>query len=411
MRTRDEGREHPPSDHRRAVRAHAPMRLGVLLALPAAVLGLAACGRAGGGSTAVTTTIVRTTQAPRTTAAPAAPASGGMFSPEAIYARDAPGVVTIVSTGIGGPTGEGVGSGFVVSPTGEIATNAHVVTSGTGGAIKPAGEVFVGFGDHNQVPARIVGFDPFTDVALLKVDPSGLRLRPLKLGSSGDLRVGAPVVAIGSPFGEDRSLSAGIISATGRAIQSLTGFATTGAIQTDAAVNQGNSGGPLLDAGGRVLGINSQIASSNGSGSGVGFAVPVDAVRRSLDQLRTHGRPKYAYLGLATAPVYPQLAKQFGLRTPSGAWVQTVTAGGPAAAAGLRSGNGTVHFQARDYVPGGDVIVAIDGTPVRDEADLSKIIGSLKPGAKVKVRIVRAGTPKTLAVTLGERPLASPPGG
>ncbi|HEY5144545.1 MAG TPA: trypsin-like peptidase domain-containing protein [Solirubrobacteraceae bacterium] len=389
------------------------IRPGVLLALPAAALALTACGRAGGGSTSVTTTIVRTVAPARTSAAsaPAPAAVAGAFSPEAIYARDSPGVVTITATGIGGPTGEGVGSGFVVSPGGEIATNAHVVTSGTGAAIRPAGEVFVGFGDHNQVPARIVGFDPFTDVALLKVDPQGLRLRPLRLGSSTGLRIGAPVVAIGSPFGEDRSLSAGIISATGRAIQSLTGFATTGAIQTDAAVNQGNSGGPLLDADGRVLGINSQIASSSGGGSGVGFAVPVDAVRRSLSQLRLQGRPKYAYLGLATAPVYPQLARQFGLKTRSGAWVQTVIPGGPAAAAGLRAGNGTVRFQARDYVPGGDVIVALDGRPVRDEADLSKVIGSLRPGARARVRIVRAGSPRTLSMTLGERPLGGPPGG
>ena len=411
VRTDDEGPEHAPNEHRRAAGVSFVARAGPLLALAAAVLGLAACGRAGGGSTSVTTTVVRTTQVERATVAPATSTSGGSFSPETIYARDSPGVVTIISTGIGGPTGEGVGSGFVVSPGGEIATNAHVVTSGTGAAIKPAGAVFVGFEDHNQVPARIVGFDPFTDVALLQVDPTGLRLRPLKLGSSAALRVGAPVVAIGSPFGEDRSLSAGIISATGRAIQSLTGFATTGAIQTDAAVNEGNSGGPLLDAGGRVLGINSQIASSNGTGSGVGFAVPVNAVRRSLQQLRSHGRPKYAYLGLATAPVYPQLARQFGLRTTSGAWIQTVTPGGPAAAAGLRAGNGTVRFQARDYVPGGDVIVAIDGTPVRDEADLSKIIGALEPRAKVKVHIVRGGSPKTIAVTLDERPLATPPGG
>ena len=222
--------------------------------------------------------------------------------------------MTITSTGIGGPTGEGVGSGFVVSPSGEIATNAHVVTSGTGAAIRPAGEVFVGFADHNQVPARIVGFDPFTDVALLKIDPAALHLHPLELGSSRDLRVGAPVVAIGSPFGEDRSLSAGIISATGRSIQSLTGFATTGAIQTDAAVNQGNSGGPLLDADGRVVGINSQIESPSGAGSGVGFAVPVDAVRRSLHQLRTQRAPEVrlprprdgAGVPAARAPVRPE---------------------------------------------------------------------------------------------------------
>ena len=373
--------------------------------------GLSACGRA--SATSVTTTVVRTERIERTVAAPA-PATAHTaagFDPEAIYARDAPGVVTITSTGIGGPTGEGVGSGFVISPGGEIVTNAHVVTSGTGAAIRPAGAVYAAFADGNQVPARIVGFDPFADVALLKVDPARLRLHPLTLGSSAGLRIGAPVVAIGSPFGEDRSLSAGIISATGRSIDSLTGFATPGAIQTDAAVNQGNSGGPLLDASGRVLGINSQIASTTGGGSGVGFAVPVDMVRRSLAQLRRSGRASYAYLGLATAPIYPQLAKHFGLGTSDGAWIQQVSPGGPAAAAGLRAGSGNVRFQARDYVPGGDVVVAVGDRSVRDEGGLSAALAARSPGDSVKVRVLRAGRPVTVTVKLGERPLTTQPGG
>src|SRR5207247_1846568 len=208
----------------------------------------------------------------------------------------------------------GLGSGFGISGEGEIATNAHVVTSGEGKDIREASQVFIRFKDGNQVPAEIKGFDPFADVALLKVDPKGLTLRPLPLGDLRAARVGAPVAAIGSPFGEEQSLSVGVVSAVGRSIDSLTGFKTPGAIQTDAAINHGNSGGPLLDAGGCVIGINSQIQTSSGDGSGVGFAVPVDTVKRSLAQLRTSGHARYAYLGVQTAMVYPPLAQRFGLR-------------------------------------------------------------------------------------------------
>ncbi len=182
---------------------------------------------------------------------------------------------------------------------GEVVTNAHVVTEGTGSSIRKAEQVYVRFQDDNQVPARIVGFDPNADVALLKIDPAGLTLRPLRLGSSRNLRVGSPVAAIGSPFGQEQSLSIGVISATDRTIESLTQFSISGAIQTDAAINHGNSGGPLVDADGRVLGINSQIRSESGDGTGVGFAVPVDLVRRSVDQLREDGRVEYPYLGSA----------------------------------------------------------------------------------------------------------------
>ncbi len=267
------------------------------------------------------------------------------------------------------------------------------------------------FADGNQVPARIVGYDPFVDVALLKVDPAGLDLVPVPLGSAKELHIGAPVAAIGSPFGEDRSLSVGIISATNRSINSLTGFSTPGAIQTDAAINQGNSGGPLLDAQGRVLGINSQIETASGSGSGVGFAVPVDAVRRSLRQLRTDGRPHYAYIGVASTPVFPQLAEKFGLRTKTGAWVQELTPGGPAAQAGIHVGSGNVRFQARDYVPGGDVIVAIDGAPVRDEAQLAARVAILDPGQRVDVTVLRDGRRRIVSVKLGERPVGTLPTG
>ncbi len=328
------------------------------------------------------------------------------FDPQAIYDQVAPGVVTVISAGEGG----GVGSGFVLGDDGEVVTNAHVVTTGEGSAIKPLGEVFVSFADSNEVRARIVGFDPFSDVALLKIDPEGLKLRPLALGSARGLRVGAPVAAIGSPFGEDRSLSIGVISALDRSIESLTGFETPGAIQTDAAINQGNSGGPLLDAGGRVLGINSQIETSSGDGSGVGFAVAVDTVRRSLDQLRSTGKARYALLGVATAAVFPQLATRFGIRSKTGAWVQELTKGGPADDAGVRKGSGAIRFQARTYANGGDVIVSFDGTPVRTENDLAALVAEHRPGERITLTLLRGGgDPRDVTVTLGERPLGNPP--
>ncbi|HEV2775807.1 MAG TPA: trypsin-like peptidase domain-containing protein, partial [Solirubrobacteraceae bacterium] len=240
------------------------------------------------------------------------------FDPARIYERDAPGVVTVFSvlpgqTDLGGEGGggSGLGSGFVLNERGEIATNAHVVTEGEGRSIRKAKEVYVAFADGNQVPARIVGYDANADVALLRIDPSGLTLRPLQLGTARDLRVGSPVAAIGSPFGEPQSLSIGVVSATDRSIRSLTGFEIAGAIQTDAAINRGNSGGPLVNAAGEVLGINSQIQTTSGGGEGVGYAVPADIVRRTLQALREDGTVEYAYLGVATTRIYPQLARRF----------------------------------------------------------------------------------------------------
>jgi 2-alkenal reductase len=348
--------------------------------------------------------------------------SAGGFDPAAIYARDSPGVVTVFSVlpasgsaassgglelpdGDGSPTpSEGIGSGFVIDGSGEVATNAHVVTDGTGAAIKQAKEVYVAFADGNEVSARIVGFDPNADVALLKIDPAGLTLRPLSLGSARDLRVGTPVAAIGSPFGEPQSLSVGVVSATDRSIESLTGFEISGAIQTDAAINRGNSGGPLVNAKGEVLGINSQIQSTSGGGEGVGYAIPVDSVRRTLDALRTTGKVDYAYLGVATTRIYPQLARRFKLPVSKGAWVQEIVADGPADKAGLRAGSSRTRFQARSVIPGGDIIKAVDGKALGDEADLSVALASHKPGDKVTLRVYRDGTPRSIVVTLAARP-------
>lgn len=335
------------------------------------------------------------------------------FDPGRIYAEEAPGVVTVIATGLGsggGGSGGGLGSGFVVSDEGEIATNAHVVTSGEGSSIRKAGSVFVRFKDGNQVPAEIVGFDPFSDVALLKIDPDDVELRPLPLGSSKDVTVGEPVAAIGSPFGEEQSLSVGVVSALNRSIASLTGFQTSGAIQTDAAINSGNSGGPLLNAAGEVLGINSQIRTDSGAGSGVGFAVPVDTVARSIAQLRENGRVRYAFLGVSTSAVYPQLAERFELPVDTGAWVQEVTAGGPAARAGIKAGTREQTFQARPYRPGGDLIVAVDGKDVEQEADLGVLLLDRDPGERVTLTIYRDGEKRDVNVTLGDRPANLPRG-
>jgi S1-C subfamily serine protease len=374
-----------------------------LLAIVAALL-VAGCG---GGSTKTRTIQTTTTKVEVLRQAGAATAG---FDPQAIYDRDAPGVVTVISTGLQSTNGDeaGLGSGFVISGDGEIATNAHVVTSGEGASIRKATNVYVRFGDGNQVPAEVRGFDPFSDVALLKVDPKGLTLRPLPLGSTADLHVGAPVAAIGSPFAEEQSLSVGVISGLDRSIESLTGFDTAGAIQTDAAINHGNSGGPLLDGRGRVLGINAQIQTSTGDGSGVGFAVPADVVRKSLAQLRRDGRAHYAYLGVSHVEVYPQLAEHFHLPVDSGAWVQDVTAGGPAQSAHVREGDETERFQDKDFRVGGDVITAVQGVPVRSESDLAKALLAHKPGDAVTVAIRRGDKRLNVRIKLGERPLDSP---
>jgi S1-C subfamily serine protease len=377
---------------------------------PAALAAVALLAAGCGGETRTRTVQTTTTKVEVLREVGKGPTRPG-FDPRSIYERESPGVVTVIATGLraaGDDDAGGLGSGFVISGEGEIATNAHVVTSGEGADIRKASDVFVRFADGNQVPAKVKGFDPFSDVALLKIDPAGLTLRPLPLGSTKDLHVGAPVVAIGSPFGEDQSLSVGVISGLDRSIESLTGFATTGAIQTDAAINHGNSGGPLIDGRGRVLGINAQIQTSTGDGSGVGFAVPADLVRRSLSQLRRDGRARYAYLGVSHVAVYRQLAQRFDLEVDSGAWIQEVTADGPAERAHLRDGDKSVRFQDRAFRVGGDVVTAVDGRRIRDENDLASVLLAHKPGDEVTVDVRRGSERLRVRVELGERPLDSP---
>jgi S1-C subfamily serine protease len=325
------------------------------------------------------------------------------FDAAKVYREASPGVVTIRSVfGAGGGAAEG--SGFVLDTSGRIVTNAHVVTDDSSGPRRPAKEVFVEFPDRNIVSAEIVGFDPFADVALLEVEPDGFDLHPLKLGNDHELVVGQPVAAIGSPFGEQQSLSVGVVSATDRSVESLTKFQIEGAIQTDASINPGNSGGPLLDATARVLGINEQIETSSGSNSGVGFAVPVSAIKRSIAQLEKDGEAEYAYIGVSSQQLYPQLADKLGLDTDSGGLISEVVPDGPADKAGLHGGNGRIDFQAQPYRTGGDVIISVEGHKVVSPNDLAQIISAHQPGDTVSLEILRDGKREQVEVTLGKRP-------
>jgi len=378
----------------------------------AALVGLAGCGGSdnsrSSGAQKVQTTKVQVVEG--------LGKKNGNFDPDEIYRRLAPGVVTVISlfgqgaSLLGEDGGEGgQGSGFVIDGQGYIATNAHVVTSGSPPNIRRARQVFVEFSSGDRVPAKVIGDDPNADVALLKVAPRALSLTPLKLGTSNHLNVGAPVAAIGSPFGERQSLSVGVISALDRNIESLTRFQIGNAIQTDAAINPGNSGGPLLSRQGRVLGINAQIKSQSGGGEGVGFAIPVDAVRRSLRELRAKGRVDYAFLGVTTLLLYPQLADRLDLKLRDGAVISSVEKGSPADKAGLEAGRRKITFQGQEDVPdGGDVIVAVDGKKLSRRNDLADVISALPAGKRVELDVVRGDDRRTVTVKLGSRP-ARPP--
>ena len=382
--------------------------LGALLATAALALG--ACG--GDDSGTAGSNIAGSSDGLRKTVV--VQARSGAFDPAAVYQQAAPGVVTIRSIFSGGGTsllgGGGrsaaQGSGFVISDSGEIATNAHVVTDGSagGGSIHEAKEVYVQFADRNQVAADIVGFDPHADVALLKIDPEGLDLSPLGLATNEEVEVGQPVAAIGSPFGEEQSLSVGVLSATDRTIDALTDFQIGNALQTDASINPGNSGGPLLDAEGRVIGIDQQINTTSGGNEGVGFAVPVALVARSIDQLRENGSVKYAYIGVTTQTLYPQLADRLRLPVDAGALVTKVIQGGPADDAGIQAGDQQVEFQGLRATAGGDVIVAVDGHKIVGVTDLPELIAQHEPGDTVTLQIIRDGNTQNVDVKLGERP-------
>jgi S1-C subfamily serine protease len=373
-----------------------------LVALSLCLLLLAGCGSSDSGDAGPGETAAQS-QLPKQVIVEAADSG---FDAAAVYREASPGVVTIRSIFGGESTtgGAAEGSGFVLSEDGEIVTNAHVVTDESSGKRVAAKQVFVEFPDRNVVAAKIVGFDPFADVALLEVEPDGFPLHPLELGNDADLQVGQPVAAIGSPFGEMQSLSSGIISATDRSVKSLTDFQIEGAIQTDASINPGNSGGPLLDAGARVIGINQQIETGSGSNSGVGFAVPISAIKRSVAQLQENGSAEYPYIGVSSQALYPQLAAKLGLATTFGGLLAEVVPGGPAEKAGLKGGDEEIKFQASKYSTGGDVILELDGHKVIQPDDLARLVASKRPGEKVTLTVLRDGEKKQIEITLGQRP-------
>jgi S1-C subfamily serine protease len=386
----------------RARRLASAALVGALLALPIAGCGDDDSSDSNGGTKTVERTRVQVVEG----------LGKNGFDPAGIYQKLSPGVVTITSLfggaqGVGSLLGggsAGQGSGFVIDGDGHVATNAHVITDGSGDKITKAKEVFVQFSEGDQVPAKIIGYDPNADVGLIKVDPKGLNLVPLQLGHAGAVEVGDPVAAIGSPFGEENSLSVGVVSAKDRTIEALTDFSISDAIQTDAAINRGNSGGPLLDARGHVIGINSQIRSSGGGSVGVGFAVSVDDVRRSIDQIRADGEVHYAYIGISSQPLYPQLARKLGLPVSDGALVAEVVDGGPADKAGIKGGSKEIRFQTSLAKTGGDVITKVNGRPITRASDFSEQITRFQPGDSITLEIYRGDQRRTARVTLGERP-------
>jgi S1-C subfamily serine protease len=370
----------------------------------------------GGRSTGHTTTVIRQPAiASQGANASKANVSEGLTAAD-IYQRYAPGVVFVRSEiiqqtnspfdfGFGGAQkSEATGSGFVIDASGDILTNNHVIDGATPGSIT------VQFADKKTVKAKVVGKDPSTDLALLKVVPDGLALKALPLGSSKDVHVGDPTIAIGNPFGLDRTLTTGVVSALQRQISAPNGFAIKDVIQTDAAINPGNSGGPLIDSAGRVIGINSQIETGgNGSSGsvGIGFAVPIDTAKAILNNLKSGQSVQRAYLGVTSLTVDGQL-DALNLPVNHGALVQTVEPGSPADQAGLKAGDlqATMQNSANQVVLGGDIITKFDGKTITSSDQLAQLVSSHKPGDKVKVEIVRKKAPQTVTVTLAKRPSA-----
>jgi S1-C subfamily serine protease len=370
-------------------------------------IGLVSALDLGGGGK--TTTVVQ--QAPLAGSRQNA-SDGGALTARDIYKRDAPGVVFIraqidrtVPSLFGFPEqqqGTATGSGFVIDKKGTIVTNAHVVDG--------ASKVTVTFADNKSVSAKVQGADRSSDIAVLKVNPDGLALDPLSLGSASEVQVGDPVVAIGNPFGLDRTLTTGVVSAKQRQIQGLNGFQINDVIQTDAAINPGNSGGPLIDGLGHVIGINSQIETGNTGNSGnvgIGFAIPIDKAKQIIPQLERTGHVQTAFLGITSLTIDSSL-RALNLPVSSGALVQSVEHGSPAAKAGIKGGDISASLNGDQIVLGGDIIVGVDGKPVRTSDDLLTLVTQKKPGDTVSIQILRQGKKQTVKVRLGNRPQQAP---
>jgi S1-C subfamily serine protease len=354
-----------------------------------------------------------TVAAPLAAPVSAKPSKGEGNVVNQIYKADGDGVAFIESeipahesstfSPFGEPESEGggtaTGSGFVIDSQGHILTNNHV--------IEGADKINVKLGASNTTyTGTVVGADPATDLALLKVDAPASQLHPLTLGRSSEMEVGDPVVAIGNPFGLDRTVTSGIVSALQRQIQAPNGFSIDNVIQTDAAINPGNSGGPLINAEGEVIGINSQIETGGGGNGnvGIGFAIPIDTARAEIHQLETSGEVEHAYLGIEGGTITPQLAKALNLPVKEGAIVQSVVKGGPADKAGIEGGSTSATINGEEVNLGGDIITEIDGHEISSMNDLINVINSKKPGEEVEVKLLRDGQSKTATVTLGDRP-------
>jgi S1-C subfamily serine protease len=295
--------------------------------------------------------------------------------------------------------GTATGSGFVIDSEGHLLTNNHVVEN--------AGEITVKLGgSEHTYAAKVVGADPATDVALLKIDAPADQLHPLALGDSSKVEVGDPVVAIGNPFGLDSTVTSGIVSALQRQIEAPNGFSISHVIQTDAAINPGNSGGPLINAEGQVIGINSQIETGGGSNGnvGIGFAIPINTAREVATQIEKNGKVEHAYLGISGGTITPQLSKALNLPVDEGVLVAEAPKGGPAAKAGIEGGNTEATIEGAGVTLGGDIITALDGKKVKSMEDLIGIVEAKKPGDELEVTLLRGGNEKTVTVTLGNRP-------
>jgi S1-C subfamily serine protease len=357
-----------------------------------------------GGLDSGTTTVVTETSAPEVTEQPARP--GRWMTVGEIYEHAAPGVVQIASTtsnvGVGSGDTSALGSGFVVDKAGHIVTSYHVVEGAT--------QIRVSFSNRDTVGARLVGTDPTTDLAVLKVEAGSDALTPLPLGNSDKVAVGDPVVAIGNPFGLDRTATAGIVSALQREITAPNPrFAIDHVIQTDAPINRGNSGGPLLNVRGQVIGVNTQIETGvpgMGGNVGIGFAVPSNTVKDVVAQLLQTGRVDHAYLGISGHAVNADLARQYNLPVRAGVLVEDVLGDTGASEAGLEAGETRVVLEGVTYIVGGDIIVAVDDTSVVTPQELRDAIAQHNPGDEVDLTIYRDGERTSVTVTLGRRPLS-----
>jgi S1-C subfamily serine protease len=393
------------------LRRTVPLRAVGLLAVAAAGGALALGGAAIFGKLGERTTIeqVAPLSGGGVATAPIGSATGGL-STEEIYRRTAPGVVQITATSVvrsqnpfdlmpTQQTEKALGSGFVIDKSGHIVTNYHV--------IQGAQKVQISFSANDQIAARVVGSDPSTDVAVLKINTQSRSLTPLAFGDSDRVQVGDPVVAIGNPFGLARTATAGIVSALQRSIDAPNGVSIEHAIQTDAAINHGNSGGPLIDARGRVIGVNSQISTGNTGQQGnigIGFAIPINTVKAVAAQLIHKGSVQHPYLGVDARAITDELVKLFNLPTDRGLLVVDVKAGSGADKAGLKPGDTPVVVDGDTYQLGGDIIASADGHRVTTVPQLRDLIARKKPGDTIKLQIYRDGEKKTVDVKLGRQP-------